>query len=152
MTTSIPRGANVILIDGECVYCNRVASFILRHNRGGIFSFSHLQGRLAKDVLHRHGQTSDDVDSVYVMLDAGTPDERLLRDGMASRAIWSRLFWFAGILRWVPLPLLDGVYRAFAKRRYRFFGKYETCHVPSSEERGRFLDLAPAEPGDASAA
>jgi predicted DCC family thiol-disulfide oxidoreductase YuxK len=140
MAASIPAGANVIFIDGECVYCNRVVSFILQHDPRGIFHFGHLQGRLAKDVLRRHGHPTDDVDSVYVLMGAGTPGETLLRDGQAARAIWPRLFRAAGVLRWVPLPLLDAGYRAFAKRRYRLFGKYDACRVPSPEERGRFLD------------
>jgi predicted DCC family thiol-disulfide oxidoreductase YuxK len=140
-TTPIPPGANVLFVDGECVFCNRVVSFILAHDRRGIFHFAHLQGPLAKDVLRRYDRNADDVDSIYVLVGSGTPDERLFWDGRAARAIWPRLFWFARILRWVPLPVLDFFYRAFAKRRYRLFGKYDVCHVPTKEERGRFLDL-----------
>jgi predicted DCC family thiol-disulfide oxidoreductase YuxK len=143
MTASIPAGANVVLIDGECIYCSRVASFILRHDRDGTFSFAHLQGALGKDVLGRHGRPTDDIDSIYVLLDAGTPDERLLWDGKAARAIWPRLFAFAIVLRWIPLFVLDAAYRAFARRRYRLYGKYDACYVPSPEERARFLDLGP---------
>jgi predicted DCC family thiol-disulfide oxidoreductase YuxK len=138
---SIPVGASVIFLDGECVFCNRVASFILAHDRRGLFLFAHLQGALARDVLGRHGRSSSNVDSIYVLTGAGTPDEQLFRDGSAARAIWPRLFWFGGVLRWVPLPLLDFLYRAFAKRRYRLFGRYDACHVPTAEERRRFLDL-----------
>ena len=138
---SIPVGANVIFLDGECVFCNRLASFILKRDRRGVFHFAHLQGTLARDVLERHGRSSTDIDSIYVLTGAGTAQERLFRDGMAARAIWPRLFWFARILRWVPLSFLDFSYRAFARRRYRLFGRYDACHVPSAEERGRFLDL-----------
>ncbi len=145
MAVSIPLGSNVIFIDGECVYCNRVVAFILRHDRRGIFSFAHLQGGLAREVLEKHGHPTHDLDSVYVLLAAGTPDERLCRDGTASRAIWPRLFWFAAPLRWVPLRLLDFAYREFAKRRYQLFGKYDACHVPSASERARFLDVGPSE-------
>jgi predicted DCC family thiol-disulfide oxidoreductase YuxK len=145
MTASIPAGANVIFIDGACIYCNRIASFILRHDPRGIFSFAHLQGALGKDVLRRHGRPTDDIDSVYVLIDAGTPNERLFWDGRASLAIWPRLFWFAGILRFIPLPILDTAYRAFARRRYSLFGKYDACHVPNADERMRFLDLGPTE-------
>src|SRR5580704_9013597 len=106
----------------------------------GLFHFGHLQGKLAKEVLARHGRIASDIDSVYVLVGAGTREEQLLRDGSAARAIWPRLFWFAAILKWVPLPLLDFFYRAFAKRRYRLFGKYDVCHVPTQEERGRFLE------------
>jgi predicted DCC family thiol-disulfide oxidoreductase YuxK len=140
-SAAIPIGANVIFVDGECVFCHRIVSFILTHDRRGIFHFGQLQGPLAKDVLTRYGRNANDVDSVYILTDAGTPDEQLRWDGKASRAIWPRLFWFAFVLRWIPLPILDFGYQAFAKRRYRFFGKYDACHVPSPEERKRFLDL-----------
>jgi predicted DCC family thiol-disulfide oxidoreductase YuxK len=140
MIDSIPVGANVILIDGECIFCNGVVSFILAHDPQGLFHFAHLQGPLAKDVLLRHGRKVDDLDSVYVLTGAGTPGEVLLWDGRAARAIWPRLFWFGAVLQWVPLPILDFCYRAFAKRRYRLFGKYEACHVPTPKERARFLD------------
>jgi predicted DCC family thiol-disulfide oxidoreductase YuxK len=143
-TPIIPPGANVLFVDGECVFCNRVVSFILAHDPRGIFHFAHLQGSLAKDVLRRHGRNAADVDSIYVLVGAGTPDEHLYRDGRAARAIWPRLFFVARILRWVPLPVLDFFYRAFAKRRYRLFGRYDACHVPSKEERARFLDMGAA--------
>jgi predicted DCC family thiol-disulfide oxidoreductase YuxK len=143
-TSAIPQGANVIFLDGECVFCNRIVSFILAHDRQGLFHFAHLQGALARDVLDRHGCPSGDVDSIYVLVDAGTRQERLFRDGRAARAIWPRLFWIAGVLRWVPLPILDFLYQAFARRRYRLFGRYDACHVPTAEERRRFLDLGPA--------
>jgi predicted DCC family thiol-disulfide oxidoreductase YuxK len=144
MVTSgpIPTGASVVFIDGECIFCNRVVSFILAHDPRGLFHFAHLQGPLAKDVLARHGRNADDIDSVYVLVGAGTANERLLWDGRAARAIWPRLFWFASVLWWIPLPILDLAYRAFAKRRYRLFGKYDACHVPTATERGRFLDAA----------
>jgi predicted DCC family thiol-disulfide oxidoreductase YuxK len=140
-TPAIPLGANVVFVDGECVFCNRVVSFILAHDPRGIFHFAHLQGSLAKDVLARYERNADDVDSIYVLVGAGTPDEHLYWDGRAARAIWPRLFFLARILAWVPLPMLDFFYRAFAKRRYRLFGRYDTCHVPTKEERTRFLDL-----------
>ena len=143
MSTSVPvpAGANVIFIDGECVFCNRVVSFILAHDPGGLFHFAQLQGALAKDVLARYGRNTSDIDSIYVLTAAGTPEERLSRDGLAAREIWPRLFWFARVLRWIPLPLLDFGYQVFAKRRYQLFGKYDVCHVPTPAERARFLDL-----------
>ena len=137
----IPLGATVVLIDGECVFCNGVVSFILAHDPRGLFHFAHLQKAFAQDVLARHGRKRDDIDSVYVLVGAGTPDERLVRDGMAARAIWPRLFRFAVVLKWVPLPILDFCYRALAKRRYRLFGKYAACRVPTSKERTRFLEM-----------
>jgi predicted DCC family thiol-disulfide oxidoreductase YuxK len=47
------------------------------------------------------------------------------------------------LLRLMPEFLRDFGYRLLASQRYRMFGRYETCPLPSAEDRGRFLD-----PGD----
>jgi predicted DCC family thiol-disulfide oxidoreductase YuxK len=39
----------------------------------------------------------------------------------------------------VPRALRDLLYRAFARNRYRLFGKTEYCRVPTPETRARFL-------------
>jgi len=43
------------------------------------------------------------------------------------------------VLLLVPRPLRDTVYRFVARHRYDWFGKSETCRLPTPEERGRFL-------------
>jgi predicted DCC family thiol-disulfide oxidoreductase YuxK len=40
----------------------------------------------------------------------------------------------------VPAFLRDPLYRLIARYRYRWFGKRETCMVPTKELRARFLD------------
>src|SRR3984957_15233210 len=109
---AIPAGATVIFVDGECIFCNRMVSFILKHDPSGHFYFSHLQAAAAEEVLARYGRAATDVDSVYVLAGVGTPDERLLWEGRAVRELAPRLFWFGFALLWVPLPLLDVCYRA----------------------------------------
>lgn len=46
----------------------------------------------------------------------------------------------ARLLRLVPRGLRDSVYDFTARNRYRWFGKRETCRLPSPAERERFLD------------
>jgi predicted DCC family thiol-disulfide oxidoreductase YuxK len=40
----------------------------------------------------------------------------------------------------IPAFLRDGAYRWFAKNRYKFFGKKETCRIPTAEEKNYFLE------------
>ena len=47
-----------------------------------------------------------------------------------------RLFHAAYI---VPRFLRDWVYQFIARNRYRFFGKRETCRLPTDSEKSRFL-------------
>jgi predicted DCC family thiol-disulfide oxidoreductase YuxK len=44
-----------------------------------------------------------------------------------------------GILRAMPRGLRDAVYGLVARHRYRWFGRRESCHLPSVSERERFL-------------
>jgi predicted DCC family thiol-disulfide oxidoreductase YuxK len=52
------------------------------------------------------------------------------------------LFWrFAGLLlQLVPRRVRDWGYRMVARKRYRIFGRYDACPVPSEKTRWRFLD------------
>ena len=52
-------------------------------------------------------------------------------------------FWraVARLLQIVPRGLRDWAYRVGARNRYRIFGQYDACPVPSEETRSRFLDL-----------
>jgi len=45
-----------------------------------------------------------------------------------------------GVLRWLPRRLRDRAYRALARNRYRWFGRYDTCFLPTPEQAARFLD------------
>ena len=42
-------------------------------------------------------------------------------------------------LGWIPRPVLDLGYRFIARWRYHIWGRLESCPVPTSEERVRFL-------------
>jgi predicted DCC family thiol-disulfide oxidoreductase YuxK len=43
-------------------------------------------------------------------------------------------------LRWLPKGIRDRVYDLIARHRYRVFGRYDRCLIPSPQFRGRFID------------
>jgi predicted DCC family thiol-disulfide oxidoreductase YuxK len=128
----------VIVVDGTCVFCNRLVSFILSRDPAGLFHFTHVQSDFARRTLARHG-VEPNADVLYLIDAPGTSDERILLDGAAGRAIWPRLYRIAVVLRWLPLPILNFGYRLFARMRFRLFGRYDACIVPAGAQRGRFM-------------
>jgi len=46
-----------------------------------------------------------------------------------------------GLFGVLPSALLDRVYDLMARYRYRLFGRYESCLMPSAEYKKRFIDL-----------
>jgi predicted DCC family thiol-disulfide oxidoreductase YuxK len=135
----------ILLYDGVCGLCNRMNQFVLRHDQAGVFRFASLQSALAGRILARHGADAADLDTVYVVVNPDQPDEHLLARSEAVIFVLKQLggFWgLAGfVLRFKPRFLRDLGYRVVARNRYRFFGRSETCFLPSSENCGRFLDV-----------
>lgn len=133
-------GKHVVLVDGVCVFCNRFVGLVLRLDRTRTFHFAHIQGDYGRAILLKHGRDPGDLDPIYLVANADTPDERLLIDGEAAREIYPRLSALGRVARLVPLPVLNLVYVAFARVRYRFVGKYDSCYLPTAKERTRYLE------------
>ena len=132
----------LVLYDGVCGLCNRLVSFLLRHDRRDQFRFAPLQSEMARTLLRRYGLDPNDFDTVVVLADFGQPAERALT--LSQAALWavSRLDGISVlfvIAKLIPLSLREGLYRFIAHRRYRIFGKYEQCPLPKAEDRHKFL-------------
>ena len=137
-----PASQTLVLYDGVCGLCNRLVSFLLRHDRRDQFRFAPLQSELAQMLLRRYGLDPNDFDTVVVLADFGQPGERALTRSQAALWAISRLGGIWGlfvIAKLIPLSLREGLYRSIACRRYRIFGKYDQCPLPRPEDRSKFL-------------
>jgi predicted DCC family thiol-disulfide oxidoreductase YuxK len=141
-----PRAAGdapIILYDGVCGLCNRLNRFVLARDPAGRFRFAALQGALAGVILRRHARDPSDLDTVYLVLGHGQPDERLLQKSDALLWILRQLgggWRMAGALRVVPRAIRDLGYDLVARTRYRLFGRFDACPLPDPRHRERFLD------------
>lgn len=141
-------GSPILLYDGVCGLCNRIVQFVLKKDRKGTIRFASLQSSFAGQVLARHGSHAADLDTVYLLLNFDARDgskEVLLSRSDAVLSLMKHLggIWrlLAQILGLLPRPVRDWSYRQVARNRYRIFGQYETCPLPSESTQSRFLDL-----------
>ena len=129
----------LVFFDGVCNLCNGTVQFILDRDKGSAFRFAQLQSEAAAKVLNERGVTIDKEALDSVMLVEG--DKVYQRSDAALRIArrlsfpWS--LWYVFII--VPRFLRDAIYKLIARNRYRWFGKSETCRVPTPELRARFL-------------
>jgi predicted DCC family thiol-disulfide oxidoreductase YuxK len=140
------RGSNpIVLYDGVCGLCNRLVQFVLKNDRNDVFRFASLQSKLAKEILVRHSLRSESLETVYVVLDYGLAEERVLSRLQAVvyvlQQLGGPLAYVSAILRVLPAPVQNFLYRLVARNRYRVFGRYETCPLPDGDTRSKFLDL-----------
>ncbi|HEX3323437.1 MAG TPA: DCC1-like thiol-disulfide oxidoreductase family protein [Terriglobales bacterium] len=133
----------IILYDGVCGLCNRFVQFVLRHDRRGLFRFAALQSVFGQAALIRGGLEAANVKTVYVIVPS-EGGERCLSKSEAALFVMKELGGLWGVLaslsRFFPRSVRDWTYDLVARNRYRIFGRYETCPVPSPEVRSRFLD------------
>jgi predicted DCC family thiol-disulfide oxidoreductase YuxK len=133
----------ILLFDGVCNVCNGAVNLVIEHDPAGRFRFASLQSEAGRALLREHGLGDMPV-STMVLIDGGRAfldSEGVLR---AARRLGG-LFTLLVPLLWVPRGLRDGLYRLFARNRYRLFGKSDHCLVPTPAVRARFLEFR-AEP------
>ena len=142
----------VLLYDGVCGLCNRTVQFVLKRDRSEVFRFAALQSALGRRILETHGINPADLDTFYVVVefDALLPAGLDQNAGVLARSdavsfvlrqlggVWG---FFGGLFMMVPRLVRDGIYNLVARSRYRMFGRYEECPLPSEADRKRFLDL-----------
>lgn len=139
----------VVLFDGVCNLCNAAVQFMIDRDRAGALRFAPLQSDVAKELLDgsmgpekakaiRDGATGNGDPDTIVLVEqkqAWTHSDAALRIARRLTFPWSWLI--AGVI--VPRPIRDIVYRFIARNRYRWFGKSDTCRIPTPELRARFL-------------
>jgi predicted DCC family thiol-disulfide oxidoreductase YuxK len=128
-------GAIVLFFDGTCGLCNALVAFVLRHDAGKRIRFSPIQGELASRKLT--SAQINNLESLYVL-----HGDVLFEKADAVLELCRQLggFWHLGrIMRVVPRGLRHLAYDVVARNRYRWFGRKETCRLPSPEEESRFI-------------
>jgi predicted DCC family thiol-disulfide oxidoreductase YuxK len=131
------QGMAVVLFDGVCNLCNAFVLFVIDRDPRGRFAFAPLQSEYATALLRDHGYRDEAVTSVVLIEDGRAYDRSsaALRIVRHLNGLWPAL----SLLRLVPRRLRDWLYDMAARRRYRWFGRSETCRVPTLELRSRFL-------------
>ncbi len=128
----------VLLIDGHCNMCQGLAKFVVGRDKRAVFRFASLQSELGRRLLKEGGMPEDALET-FVMVDNGkyyTKSTAALRIGRKLGWPWSVAY--PAIV--VPRFVRDRVYRFVARRRYRWFGRSESCLLPTPEMRSRFLE------------
>ncbi|MBO0960224.1 thiol-disulfide oxidoreductase DCC family protein [Neobacillus sp. MM2021_6] len=127
----------IILFDGVCNLCDRSVQFIIKRDPQGKFKFAALQSEIGQELLKKHGFKSNI--SSFVLIENG---KVYVKSGAAIRVskqlygIWK----MSTIFLVIPPFIRDKLYDVIAKNRYKWFGKKDSCLLPSPKWKNRFLD------------
>lgn len=131
-----------MLYDGVCGLCDRFVQFLIRIDRRDQLRFAALQGEVGARLLREAGREATALETVIVVADYGGPAQRLLdRSDAAIFAIASAGGVYGAVagLRLAPRFIRDAAYRLVARSRYRIFGRFDACPLPTPATRAKFL-------------
>ena len=128
----------VLFFDGVCNLCNGMVQFVIRQDKRKRLHFATLQSDPGVRFLNAHGLATEEIGtSVYwrngQALTRSTGALNVARD---VGGIW--VLAYGSII--LPRFIRDAVYDFIARNRFRWFGKRDTCMVPSPELKARFLE------------
>lgn len=136
-TINIPRDKPILLFDGVCNLCNGFVQFIILRDSKAKVRFAALQSEVGQQLL-REAKMPTEALSTVVLWENGkfyTHSDVPLR---VARYLDGLLPLFS-VYTIIPKFIRDGIYNWIAKNRYRWFGKKESCMIPTPELKGRFL-------------
>lgn len=134
---ALPRGEAVVLFDGYCNLCNGAVRFLIERDTAGKFVYSALSWPYGEKVKAAFPELRE-VDSI-VLYDGErfhVKSTAALKIAGMMPGLWPAMKVFLVLPRFIR----DAAYDLIARNRYSLFGKKETCMMPTSEIKARFLD------------
>lgn len=127
----------IILFDGVCNLCNSSVTFVIQRDKKDLFRFAALQEEPGKSLLEKFNIDTSQTDSI-ILLDgdkAYTKSTAALKIAKNLGGAYSLLY----VFMLVPNFIRNWVYDYIAKNRYKWYGKKESCMIPTPELRSKFL-------------
>ncbi|WP_397446335.1 thiol-disulfide oxidoreductase DCC family protein [Polaribacter sp. R77954] len=135
----IPEHKKLILFDGVCNLCNKAVLSVIKYDKKNTFLFASLQSEIGKKVATHLHVDIDRMDSI-ILLDPGVAYY------IKSTAVLNIMKDFGGI--WIitqigfllPETFRNHIYDFIAANRYKWFGKKESCLIPTPEIIAKFIE------------
>lgn len=138
MHDTLPKNKKIILFDGVCNLCNSSINYVIDNDKKDIFRFVSLQSDLGETIQEYLGLEDKSLDTIILYV----PDKAYYIKSTAAIKImneFSGLWKLTQIFLIFPSPIRDLVYNYVAKNRYRWYGRQESCRIPTPELRTKFL-------------
>ncbi|MCJ8312852.1 MAG: thiol-disulfide oxidoreductase DCC family protein [Saccharospirillaceae bacterium] len=134
----INQNDKVILFDGVCKLCNVWSNFIIRFDKNHTFKLASVQSKEGAEILAHFNYPIDTFETMLVIHNNQSYEKTdafffvIKHLGLP----WKLLL----IFKIIPKPIRNWIYDRIALNRYKIFGKYDYCTLPTPDHNKRFLD------------
>ncbi len=133
------EGKKIILFDGVCNLCNNTVNFIIKRDKNDVFRYASLQSDIGKKLSRERNIDTATLDTIILI----EPDAGYHHKSTAALHIARQLsggYPLLSVFLIFPKSFRDFVYDFVSKNRYKWFGKTETCTIPTPELKALFID------------
>lgn len=137
--SELPKGKKIILFDGVCNLCNSAVQFIIKHDKKDVFRFVPLQSDLGQKITKHIGVDSSKIDSMIVY----EPNIAYYYKAPAAFTIAKSIggiYSVMNVFSILPKGISNSIYDYVARNRYKWFGKKESCMIPTPKLKSKFIE------------
>ncbi|GLB52399.1 thiol-disulfide oxidoreductase [Neptunitalea chrysea] len=137
----LPKDKHIVLFDGVCNLCDEAVQRIIKNDKKDLYRFASLQSTLGQTLCEQRGIDTSKIDSIILII----PGIAYYLKGDAALEIaknMRRWYPLLGFLKNIlPSTITNKVYDYIAQNRYKWYGKKESCMIPTPELKAKFLDI-----------
>lgn len=127
----------IILFDGVCNLCNSTVVRVIKADKKNLFRFAALQSEVGERLVANYQIDISKTDSIILIDEekAYVKSTAALRIARHLSGGYPLLYGFMI----VPNFIRNWVYDFIARNRYRWYGKKDSCMIPTPELQSKFL-------------
>ena len=126
----------IIIFDGYCNLCNHWVDRLIRFDKKKIFRFTANQLPAGKKILSEYSILT--TEHSFYLLENGFIYSKSNAALKIVKQLPTPYNWLI-IFKIIPVLIRDKIYDLIARNRYNWFGKRESCRLPTAEDAERFL-------------
>ncbi|AXT49466.1 thiol-disulfide oxidoreductase DCC family protein [Aquimarina sp. BL5] len=133
------EGKKIILFDGVCNLCNGAINFIIKRDKNDVFRYASLQSEVGQKLAKERDIDTSKLDTILLI----EPGMAYYHKSTAALHIARQLsggYPLLSVFLIFPKFLRDCVYDIVSRNRYNWFGKKESCMIPTPKLKALFID------------
>lgn len=136
---AIPKHKKLILFDGVCNLCNDSVLKVIKYDKKNTFLFAALQSETGKKIINHLKIDSNKIDSI-ILYNPGVAYDIKSTAALKVMKDFGGFWIITQIGFFFPETFRNHIYDFIAKNRYKWFGKKESCMIPTPKLKAKFLD------------
>lgn len=135
----LPKGKKIILFDGVCNLCDSAVQYVIKHDSKDVFRFTALESELGQKIIKHIGIDQKNIDSI-ILYEPGVAYYYKSSAAIEIVKEFGGLFHIGTVFKIIPAVLRNLVYDYVARNRYKWYGKKESCMIPTPDLKSKFIE------------